>query len=80
MIMAPLVDRVRTTLEHLGTDSSLEEVMEYCPELTWNQVFLAIDHLSRTGKVRVTVDADRTYRVQTSLPMTDEHPPASAGG
>lgn len=34
------------------------------PELTWNQVFIAIDYLSRAGLVRVTLDGDRTYRVQ----------------
>ncbi len=68
MVTTVLVDRVRTTLEHLGAHSSLDEVMDLCPELTWNQVFLAIDHLSRTGTVRVTVGADRTYRVQTVHP------------
>jgi hypothetical protein len=78
MMTALLVDRVRTTLEHLGTDSSLDEVMELCPELTWNQVFLAIDDLSRAGKVRVTVDADRTYRVQTSPIIMMGEPPLTS--
>lgn len=65
MSISPLVDRVRTTLEHLGRGSSVEEVMELCPELTCNEIFLAIDHLNRTGTVQVTVDADRTCRIQT---------------
>jgi len=29
----------------------LDEVMRRCPILTWNQVFLAVDHLSRTGQI-----------------------------
>lgn len=32
----------------------LEEVMRHCTNLTWNQVFLAVDRLSRCGKIRLT--------------------------
>jgi hypothetical protein len=42
----------------------MEDVVKLCPGLTWNQVFLAIDHLSRTGLVRVTLDSTRNYRVK----------------
>ncbi|OQW32671.1 MAG: hypothetical protein A4E19_04720 [Nitrospira sp. SG-bin1] len=59
-----LIDRVRTTLERAGMDCPLEHMMDLCPELTWNQMFFAIDDLSRRGEVRVTMEADRTYRVQ----------------
>jgi hypothetical protein len=31
----------------------LEDLARRCPNLTWNQVFLAVDHLSRTGEVRL---------------------------
>ncbi len=58
------IDRVKTTLEQAGRDCPLEAVMDLCPDLTWNQMFLAIDDLSRRGEVRVTMEADRTYRVQ----------------
>jgi hypothetical protein len=61
------VDRVQSALERLGSDCPMEEVVALCPELTWNQVFLAIDYLSRTGRICVTVDPGRTYRVQASL-------------
>ena len=60
------VDRVQSALESLGSDCPMEEVVGLCPELTWNQVFLAVDYLSRTGQIRVTVDPGRTYRVQAS--------------
>ena len=62
------IDRVKTTLEQVGTDCPLDEMMDLCPDLTWNQMFLAIDDLSRRGEVRVTMDADRTYRVQVRRP------------
>lgn len=63
------IDQVRERLEQLGTVCPLEEVMDLCPELTWNQVFLAIDYLSRTGQVRVTMDVGRTYTVQAYRPV-----------
>ena len=31
----------------------LEEVMRQCANLTWNQVFLAVDRLSRSGEIRL---------------------------
>ena len=66
MTIAAIGSRVHEALENLGTDCPMEEVVGLCPGLTWNQVFLAIDYLSRTGQVRLTVDAGRTYRVQAS--------------
>ena len=36
---------------HRAQDCKLEDVMRQCPNLTWNQVFLAVDHLSRTGEI-----------------------------
>jgi hypothetical protein len=41
----------------------MEEVVGLCPDLTWNQVYLAIDYLNKIGKVSVTRDPDRTYTV-----------------
>ncbi|MBH0203095.1 MAG: hypothetical protein HP496_12580 [Nitrospira sp.] len=64
MKLAAIKVRVHRALEQLGTGCSLADVVTLCPELTWNQVFLAIDDLSRAGQVRVTLDGDRTYRVQ----------------
>jgi hypothetical protein len=50
----------------------MEEIMGLCPELTWNQVFLAVDYLSRTGQIRVTLDSGRTYRVAASQSATSD--------
>ena len=65
MAMSAVIERVRLTLEQLGTDCAMEDVVGLCPELTWNQVFLAIDYLSRTEQVCITTDPNRTYRVAT---------------
>lgn len=71
------IARVRLALEQLGTDCAIEEVVGLCPELTWNQVFLAIDYLSRTGQVRISLDPNRTYRVQATHATADQHVRAS---
>lgn len=70
MTLAAIIVRVHGALEQLGTDCSMEEVVTLCPELTWNQVFLAIDNLSRSGQIRVMLAGDRTYRVQAYHAVT----------
>lgn len=72
MAVSAIIARVHGALEQLGTDCSMEDIPALCPELTWNQVFLAIDYLSRTGQVCVTRDPDRTYRVRASRAATVE--------
>ncbi|HSN05301.1 MAG TPA: hypothetical protein VLS44_09975 [Nitrospira sp.] len=64
MTVEGMIQQVYEALEQLGTDCPLEEVGALCPHLTWNEVFLAIDYLSRNGQVRMTVDYGRTYRVE----------------
>ncbi|MBH0189986.1 MAG: hypothetical protein HP493_14400 [Nitrospira sp.] len=64
MAIAAIVARVHHAFDQLGTDCSMEEVVHLCPELSWNQVFLAIDDLSRSGLIRLMLDGDRAYRVQ----------------
>ena len=39
----------------------LEEVTRQCPNLTWNQVFLVVDQLSRTGQVRLVLVKRGSY-------------------
>lgn len=68
MAISAMIERVHRALTQLGTDCAMEEVVGLCPELTWNQVFLAVDYLSRTGQVRITADANRTYRVEAYRP------------
>lgn len=66
MRVETMIQQVYGALEQLGTDCPLEEVGALCPHLTWNEVFLAVDYLSRNGQVRMTVDDGRTYRVQAT--------------
>ena len=58
------IQQVLTALQQQGTCCPLEEVARLCPDLTDDQVFLAIDYLSRSGQVCLTRDADRTYWVK----------------
>jgi hypothetical protein len=62
---AGIVDRVRSVLEERDTACSLDDVTQLCPDLTWNQVFLAVDFLSRTGQADVTLDTRRVYWVRS---------------
>jgi len=45
-------------IHHPGCD--LEDVLKKCPDLTWNQVFITVDQLSRQGYVSVRVGNGRT--------------------
>ncbi|MDP3089617.1 MAG: hypothetical protein Q8N04_02995 [Nitrospira sp.] len=64
MRIETMIQQVYDALEQRGTDCPLEEVGALCPHLSWNEVFLAVDYLSRSGQIRMTLDDGRTYRVQ----------------
>lgn len=46
--------------------TGLDEVVLQCHDLTWNQVFLAIDRLSREGAVTLSPKGHGLYSVQAS--------------
>ncbi len=46
--------------------AAVDEVVLQCPNLGWNQVFLAIDRLSREGTVTLTPKGGGLYSVQVS--------------
>lgn len=68
MQVSAIIDRVHDALEQFGATCSMEEVVGLCPDLTWNQVYLAIDYLNKTGKVSVALDPNRTYTVRAYPP------------
>lgn len=68
MAVEGMIQEVHDALDKFGAACPMEETVGLCPNLTWNQVFLAIDYLSRTGQVRVIQDQARTYRVQVLHP------------
>jgi len=48
----------------------LEEIMRQCINLTWNQVFFAVDQLSRRGEIRLMPKGRGAYTV--ALPPRQE--------
>lgn len=57
------IERVLTALRQQGTRYRLDEIERLCPDLTCDQVFLAVDHLAQSGQVCLTWDSNRTYWV-----------------
>lgn len=44
-------------------DCDVEELTAHCPQATWNQVFLALDNLSRAGRVTLRQEGPGRYKV-----------------
>jgi hypothetical protein len=59
-----IVVRVRKALERRARDCRLDEVPRLFPDLTWYQVFSALDQLRQRRQVDVTVDSEQVYWVQ----------------
>lgn len=74
MQVSAIIERVYGALEQYGATCSMEDVVGLCPDLTWNQVYLAIDYLNKTGKVSVTLDPDRTYTVRAHPSAVEASP------
>ena len=55
-------DQVIDIMLHTRT-CDLEEVTRQCINLTWNQVFLAVDRLSRSGEIMLVPKGRGTYAV-----------------
>ncbi len=69
-------DQVIEMVLQLGP-CDLEDVTRRCPNLTWNQVFLVVDRLSRRGQVKLSHAKGGSYtltllRQEGHLP--DQHP------
>lgn len=58
---------------HRAQACNLEDVMRQCPNLTWNQVYLAVDHLSRSGETVLVPRGRGTYVV--TFPQRQEDRP-----
>lgn len=64
--MSPHVQIMQAVLHKPGC--TLEDLVLECPVLTWNQVFLEQDRLSRHGEVRLTVKGPGQYVVTPADP------------
>ena len=60
------IDRVLLALQQQERACLMEQVTALCSALTADQVFLAIDYLTRSGQVCLTLDTNRTYWVRAS--------------
>lgn len=46
----------------------VEEVALACPTLTWHQVFMEVDRLTRNGELRMQAEGSGAYSVRTTAP------------
>lgn len=49
---------------------NLEEIVRDCPGLTWNQIFLEIDRLSRDGEVILNLQQPGHYIVKPGIRLS----------
>jgi hypothetical protein len=60
--LGTVTDRILDAL-HDAPGCELDDLVLSVPGLTWNQVFLEVDRLSRTGQVRVKALGEGTYTI-----------------
>ena len=64
-------------LVHRARACDLEEITRLCTNLTWNQVFLAVDGLSRSGELRLVFRGRGRYTVIIRQPLDGRPYPPS---
>ena len=69
----PVTDRILGTVQRMhGCD--LDTLTNSLSDLSWSQVFLEVDRLSREGQVLVTFGSERRYMIRlpehTRVPAT----------
>ena len=64
-------------LVHRARACDLEAITRHCPNLTWNQVFLAVDGLSRSGELRLVPRGRGLYTVIFRQPLDGRPYPPS---
>lgn len=66
-----ITSEILTTIARKKT-CNLEDLLQCCTSYTWNQVFLEVDRLSRTGELRLEYKRDGDYALR--LPRRQEQP------
>lgn len=74
------IARVLTALRQQERWYRLDAAEALCPDLTVDQVFLAIDYLTRSGQVYLRVDANQTYWLMALHSAAGEYSLASPAG
>jgi len=67
------VEELLIDIVHRTHGCDLEEVMHQSANLTWNQIFLAVDRLSRSGEVMLMPRGRGMYKL--TFPERQEDPP-----
>jgi hypothetical protein len=67
------INEVLTALQQQETWYRLDAADALCPDLTVDQVFLAIDYLTRAGYVCLRVDANQTDWLMALRPVAGEY-------
>ena len=72
----PVTDRILGTVQRMhGCD--LDTLTNSLSDLSWGQVFLEVDRLSRKGQVLVTLDTVGRYMIRMPDHITRIHDPQS---
>lgn len=66
-----IADRIIETVSR-SPGCLLEELALDCPGLTWNQVFLEVDRLSRTGQLLLARKGPGVYGVRVATPPANQ--------
>ncbi len=83
---ATLADRIIECIAH-HPGCGLDDIVTFCPELTRNQIFLEVDHLSRDGILKLAAAGTSRYTIvvpteeKCCVPQPEDAPalpPASA--
>jgi hypothetical protein len=72
--LGTVADRILDAV-HGSPGYQLDDLVLSVPELTWNQVFLEVDRLSRTGQVRMTAMGKGTYTIWLPNKEKSTRPP-----
>jgi hypothetical protein len=60
--MSPLENAIVDKLQHSGP-CSLDDVVTYLPNSSWGEVFLAVDRMSRDGRLSLLQVGYSTYQI-----------------
>jgi hypothetical protein len=64
MSRADVRARILAALRRNQYECDMEELVRACSSCTWNQVFLEVDRLTRTGELRLVSRGRGVYAVQ----------------
>lgn len=64
---ATISDRILEVVR-ANPDCTLDELSQQLPDLYWSDVFLAVDHLNRSGRLRLIQDSSLRFTTNLRLP------------